>query len=559
MRCIWLARTASWRKCGWRPAVRSGRRTAVLDLVLENGRVVDGTGNPWFFGDVGIKDGTIVELGRVNQRGLETIDARGRVVSPGFIDGHCHSDLMVLDDPRSEIKLRQGVTTEVVGNCGMTPAPFAPRNLDLLRTYAEPVLGNSEQEWRWETVEQYFDALLGARPSENVATYVGHGTLRIAAMGFENRPASGEELDRMKGLLEEALQAGAIGLSLGLMYAPGSYTPREELAELCSVLSRYDGLLATHIRGEGNSLIPSLEEVIWIAERSDVPLQISHLKAAGGANWGSVTRAMDIIEDARSRGLDVTCDIYPYTAGSTSLTTLLPPWALEGGVSRTLERLGDPAARERIKAELRQEQDDWDNLVASTGWDSVYISSLSRDDAANLAGKNILEASEARGVDPEDSMMDLLLEQDGKVSIVFFHMAGSDVEQVIRWGRSLIASDSLHDQAEKPHPRLYGTFPHVLARYVREKKLLTLEEAVRKMTSFPASRFNLGKRGLIAPGYAADLVVFDPETVQDTATYEDPKHFPEGISHVLVNGTKAVEAGSLLETGEGTVIERSTP
>ena len=530
----------------------------MLDLVLRNGGLVDGTGNPWFFGDVGIKDGTIVEVGRVNQRGRETIDAGGQVISPGFIDGHCHSDLMVLDDPRSEIKLQQGVTTEVVGNCGMTPAPFAPQNLELLRTYVEPVLGNTGREWRWESVEQYFDALLGAGPSENVATYVGHGTLRIAVMGFENRPSSGEELERMKRLLEEALQAGAIGLSLGLMYAPGSYTPSTELAELCSVLSRYDGLLATHIRGEGNSLIPSIEEVIWIAERSGVPLQISHLKAAGGANWGRVTRAMELIEDARSRGLDVTCDVYPYTAGSTSLTTLLPPWALEGGVSQTLERLGDSSSRERIKAELREEQDDWDNLVASTGWDSVYISSLSKGSDANLAGKNILEVSESRGIDPEDSMMDLLLEQDGKLSIVFFHMAGSDVEQVIRWGRSLIASDSLHDQAEKPHPRLYGTFPHILARYVREKKLLSLEEAVRKMTSFPASRFKLGKRGLIAPGYAADLVVFDPEKILDTATYEDPKHFPEGISNVLVNGAKAVESGALLETREGTVIRRST-
>jgi N-acyl-D-amino-acid deacylase len=528
----------------------------VLDLVLEKGRLVDGTGNPWFFGDVGIKDGNIVEVGRVGRRGLETIDAGGQVVSPGFIDGHCHSDLMVLDDPGSEIKLQQGVTTEVVGNCGMTPAPFAPRNLDLLRTYVEPVLGKTKQEWRWESVEQYFDALMEAGSSENVATYVGHGTLRIAVMGFENRPASGEELNRMKGLLEEALQAGAIGLSLGLMYAPGSYTPREELAELCSLLSRYGGLLATHIRGEGNSLIPSIEEVIWIAERSGVPLQISHLKAAGGCNWGSVTRAMELIEEARSRGLDVTCDVYPYTAGSTSLNTLLPPWALEGGVSQTLERLGDPASRRRIKAELRQEREDWDNLVASTGWDSVYISSLSKDQDSNLAGKDILEASESRGVDPENCMMDLLLEQEGKVSIVFFHMAGSDVEQVIGWERSLIASDSLHDQAEKPHPRLYGTFPHVLARYVREKKLLTLEEAVRKMTSFPARRFKLGKRGLIAPGYVADLVVFDPEKIVDKATYEDPKHFPEGISHVLVNGAKAVEYGILLETGEGSVIGR---
>src|ERR687897_201875 len=434
----------------------SWSRALVLDLILKNGCIVDGTGNPWFFGDVGIKDAFIAGVGRIKDKSQDTIDARGQVVSPGFIDGHTHSDLMILDAPRSEIKLQQGTTTEVVGNCGMTPAPFSTQNLELLRSYVEPVLGRTEREWSWETLERYVNGLREAKPSENVATYVGHGTLRIATMGFEDRPASARELDRMKGLLEEGLQAGAIGLSLGLMYAPGSYTPREELAELRAVLSHHDGLLATHIRGEGNSLIPSLEEVIWIAERSGVPLQISHLKAAGGANWGSVTRAMEMIEDARSRGLDVTCDVYPYTAGSTSLTTLLPPWALEGGVSQTLERLGDPASRERIKAELREEQDDWDNLVASTGWDSVYISSLSRDEDANLAVKNILEVSESRETDAEDFMMDLLLEQDGKVSIVFFHMAGSDVEQVIRWGRSLIASDSLHDQAEKPHPRLYG-------------------------------------------------------------------------------------------------------
>src|SRR3712207_6618620 len=228
----------------------------MLDLVLRNGRIVDGTGNPWFFGDIGIKDDKIVDVGRVNQEGLETIDVRGQVISPGFIDGHCHSDLMILDNPRSEIKLQQGVTTEVVGNCGMTPAPFAPQNLELLRSYLEPVLGKTEREWSWERFGQYVGSLREARPSENVATYVGHGTLRIAVMGFENRPASDEELDLMKDLLEESMQVGAIGPYLGLMYAPGSYPSGEELAELCSVLPRCDRLVALHIRGEGNSLIP---------------------------------------------------------------------------------------------------------------------------------------------------------------------------------------------------------------------------------------------------------------------------------------------------------------
>jgi N-acyl-D-amino-acid deacylase len=250
--------------------------------------------------------------------------------------------------------------------------------------------------------------------------------------------------------------------------------------------------------------------------------------------------------------------VYPYTAGSTSLTTLLPPWALEGGISRTLKRLKEPKSRQRIKEELGHEHEAWDNLLASTGWDNVYISSLSNDGSTDLEGKNISEVSESRGLDPADCMMDLLLEQDGKVSIVFFHMTETDVEQVLRWDRSLIASDSLHDQARKPHPRLYGTFPHVLARYVREKKLLTLEEAIRKMTSFPARRFRLGKRGLIAPGYAADLVVFHPDEISDKATYDDPKNFPEGISHVLVNGAQVLVSGVHRDARAGRAIEGSS-
>lgn len=531
----------------------------MLDVLLKNGRIVDGTGNPWFFGDVGVKEGTVVEVGRSKGRARETMDVGGRVISPGFIDGHCHSDLMVLDDPGSAIKLSQGVTTEVVGNCGMTPAPFSHRNLDPLRAYVEPVLGTTEREWSWETMGRYVESLQDARPSENVATYVGHGTLRIAAMGFENRPASVSELGRMKDMLAEALQAGAIGLSLGLMYAPGGYTSREELAELCSVLPEYDGLLATHIRGEGGSLIPSLEEVIWVAERSGCPLQVSHLKAAGRSNWGNVLRAMELLEEARSRGIDVTCDVYPYSAGSTSLTTLLPPWALEGGIPSMLECLEDPEARKKIREEIAHEQDGWDNMVASTGWNSVYVSSLGRGPDSNLEGRHIAQIAEARGEAPADCMMNLLVEQEGKVSMVFFHMVEEDVDQVVCWDYSLVASDSLHFQAEKPHPRSYGTFPRILAKYVREDRTLTLEDAVRKMTSFPARRFRLGRRGIAAPGYAADLVVFDPETISDRATYDDPKRFPDGISHVLVGGARVMESGAHLGTRAGGVIERSSP
>ncbi|ALS27684.1 D-aminoacylase [Paenibacillus sp. 32O-W] len=512
----------------------------MLDLLIKNGRVVDGTGNPWYFGDVGIKDGLIAATGRLDQESREVIDAEGKVIAPGFIDGHCHSDLLILDQPFSEVKMQQGVTTEVVGNCGLAPAPYLQKTREQLKSYVASVIGTTEWEWQWETVGEYIDVLSKSRPSENVATYVAHGALKISVMGFENRPATESELQEMKALLEEGMRAGALGLSIGLLYAPGSYTKREELAELCKVVAKYNGLLATHIRGEGNNLLSSVKEVIWIAEQSGVSLHVSHLKAAGAANWGKIEDAIGLIEDARSRGMDVTCDVYPYNAGSTMMTTILPPWALEGGIPAVLERLEDRSVRERIKRELRREQEDWDNLIHSTGWQSVYISAARTAEGRALEGKHMLEISEMMGKDPEDAMMELLIRERGNLSIVYFHMSEADVRKVIAYDKSLIASDSLGCVTGKPHPRSYGTFPRVFAKYVREEKLLTLEQAVRKVSSFPASRFKLGKRGLLVPGYAADLVVFDPDTIRDTATYQEPIRFPDGISCTIVNGKVTV-------------------
>ncbi|WP_248927273.1 N-acyl-D-amino-acid deacylase family protein [Paenibacillus hamazuiensis] len=526
----------------------------MLDLIIRNGKIVDGTGNPWFYGDVGIADGKIAAVGRLDVEAGRIIDARKHVISPGFIDGHCHSDLMILDYPYSEIKLRQGVTTEVIGNCGLAPAPFVAERAEMLQTYVQPVLGSTKWKWPWGTVGEYMDHVAASRPSEHVATYVAHGALRIAAMGFANRPATSAELGHMKRLLEEGLQAGAIGFSIGLLYAPGSYTSKEELAELCRVLPKYGGIFSTHIRGEGNNLLPSVKEVIWIAEQSGVPLHISHLKAAGKRNWGQTLDALELIADARARGLDVTCDVYPYTAGSTMLTTVLPPWTLEGGIAGTLERFRDPALRKRIKQELGEEQTEWDNLVCSTGWQAVIVSSVRHPGHAALEGKSIAEISEERGQHPVDCVMDLLLEEDGQVSIVYFHMSDSDVDQVVGWEQSLIASDSLHCETGKPHPRLYGSFPRLFSRYVREKKTLSLEQAVRKVTSFPVQRFRLGKRGLIVPGYAADLTVFDPAAIRDTATYQEPRQYPEGISHVIVGGNLTLDAGVHTTAREGMLL-----
>ncbi|MBO1004813.1 N-acyl-D-amino-acid deacylase family protein [Pseudogracilibacillus auburnensis] len=527
----------------------------MLDVLIKNGRIVDGSGNPWFYGDVGINEGKIVQVGKVDQESRQVIDAKKQVVSPGFIDGHCHSDLMILNYPQSEIKLQQGVTTEVVGNCGLSPTPFFGEYAHLLKKYVQPVIGSSRKEWSWKTVEDYAETIRQARPSENITTYVAHGTLRILVMGFEKRPATKEEVDRMKVLLEEGMQAGAIGLSIGLLYAPGSFSTKEEIAELCSVLPKYDGLLSTHIRGEGNNLIPSIKEVIWIAETAGIPLHVSHLKAAGKRNWELVEHAMEVITDAREKGLDVTCDVYPYSASSTMLLTVLPPWVLEGGVQATLERFKDQIIRGKIREELANEQEDWDNLVCSTGWENVVISSVQTDKNRGLEGKSIAAISEIRGAHPVDCVLDLLLEEGGDVSIVYFLMSDDDVSKVVQWDHSLIASDSLHCDTGKPHPRLYGSFPRVFAKYVREDRLLSLEHAVRKITSFPVQRFKLGKRGLLVPGYAADIVVFNPDTIQDEATYQHPKNFPNGISHVWVNGKMTLENGNHTKAREGTFIK----
>lgn len=529
----------------------------MLDTVIKNGRIVDGTGNPWFYGTIGLKNGIVVSVGQTVGEAYEVIDAQGSFVAPGFIDGHCHSDLMILDFPESEIKMQQGVTTEVVGNCGLAPVPVNPLYREDLQKYVEPVLGKAHREWQWQAISDYFNELDHSLIAENVASYVAHGSVRISVMGFDNRPANQSDLDEMKHIVEEGMRAGAIGLSIGLLYAPGSYSNKEEIAELCQVVAKYNGILSTHIRGEGNNLIPSIQEVLWIAEKVNIPLHISHLKAAGKRNWGKVMEAMEMIEDARSRGMDVTCDVYPYTAGSTMLTTLFPPWSLEGGLATVLSRLRDQVERAKIWAEIAEEREDWDNLVASTGWDSVIISSVNTPHLKRYEGQSVLAISHENGKHPIDQAFDLLLEENGNIGIVFFHMNEDDVRQVMQYQNSLIASDSLTCYTGKPHPRLYGTFPRVLAKYVKEQGIITLEDAVRKMTSFPAKRFGLGNRGVLSEGYKADIVIFNMDRMEDKATYEYPAQFPEGIQYVFVNGKLTTKDKVQTSTKCGCLIKKS--
>ncbi|MFY9177470.1 MAG: D-aminoacylase [Caldicoprobacterales bacterium] len=530
----------------------------MLDIVIKDGKIVNGTGNPWYYGDVGIKDGLIVSIGKIEVQAKEVLDASGKIVTPGFIDVHSHSDLKILQDPLGEIKLQQGVTTEIFGNCGFSPAPLNNSTAELLKSYSQPVMGELNRPWSWNSFKEYMDVLSQGTYSHNIGTYVGNGALRIAIKGFDSSPLTKKELNDVKALLADAMEAGALGLSLGLMYAPENYYSIQELVDICSILSQYNGLLVAHIRGEGNSLISSIEEVIYIAQENGIPLHISHFKAAGRNNWDhKVDKAMDLIESARARGVDVTCDVYPYNAGSTSLWTLLPPWVLEGGVESGLDHIKNPRTRQAIYDELSSQATSWDNLIYSTGWGNVVISSVASRQNQKLVGKNVDQISQERGRHPIDCVFDLLLEEKGKISIVFFHTSEEDVKKILVWDKSLVVSDSLFSAGGVPHPRLYGTFPRLFAKYVRHEKLITLEEAVRKVTSFPAQRLNLNKIGVLDIGYIADIVVFDMEEIEDRATYLNPRQYPKGINWVIVNGRKVMEEGRHLGVKSGRVLKRA--
>jgi N-acyl-D-amino-acid deacylase len=483
------------------------------------------------------------------------INAAQKVVCPGFIDVHSHSDIRILRRPFGEEKLMQGVTTEIVGNCGLSPAPMIKDTSAMLKSFNEAFFGEIEDIWTWDTVGKYIDTLAQQKISNNVGVLVGNGSLRIAVKGFDGSPVTPCEMKSIKRLLSDGMESGALGMSIGLLYTPQCFYSKDELIDISSVLGYHDGLLTAHIRGEGNNLIESVKEVIEIAEKACIPLHISHFKAAGRNNWGlSLDSAMDLIEDYRSKGMDITCDVYPYTAGSTSLLTLLPPWSQEGGTERIIERLRDKEIRRNMYKELTEEQEDWDNLVYSTGWDQVYVTSVVSENNKVYEGKSIAEISVSRNQDAIECAFDLLLEENTKVGIIFFHMCEEDVKKVIRWDQSMIGSDSVGSFSGIPHPRLCGTFPRFFSKYVREEKILSLEQAVRKVTSFPARKFKLKERGLLIPGYVADITIFDPDRIEDKATYQDPWQYPIGIDTVIVGGKVTVKGSKHLGETNGKVL-----
>jgi N-acyl-D-aspartate/D-glutamate deacylase len=525
-------------------------------LLIKNGTVVDGSGAPAVAADVAVEGDRIVAVGAdLAGEAARTIDARGLMVAPGFIDIHSHSDLVYDKCPSAESKVRQGVTTEVVGMCSFSPAPVAPGRAEVVREWAGGISGGLPIEW--ETFPEYLEHLRRLGPSVNIVQFVGHGALRLATVGPVNRAATKDEQAAMERLLSQAMEAGAFGFSTGLVYAPSVYGSTEELIALARSMASRGGLYFSHIRGEAATLEDAVDEAIRIGAEGGVPVQISHVKASGRENWGKMDRVLRAIDAARARGQDVTGDVYPYPAGSTKMDNLLPGWMHDGGISKLLERLGDPAARRRAIQDCLVDGERWRTGSGAMGWDEIMIATCSKPE---LPGLHLAELARRTGKAPAETMMDLVRDEHAGVSMIVFSQSEDNVATVLGYGHTMIGSDSLSLHAGpgphpgKPHPRSYGTFPRVLGVYCREKRLFSWETAVHKMTGMPAAKLGFKSRGLVRAGFTADLALFDPVTVRDVATFADPHRHPAGIPYVVVNGRVVVEGPRFYALPAGRVL-----
>lgn len=518
----------------------------MFDLIIKNGKLVDGTGNAWFHGDVAISGERIVEVGQLTcQAAHRVIDAAGLVVAPGFIDSHSHSDQPLLVNRKAESKIFQGVTTEVIGQCG---GSAAPRALDDTESRVEGLCLS------WQSMAEYLELLESQGVAVNVIPLIGHGNLRRMVMGMANRLATAEELDAMCRLAEQAMQEGAFGFTSGLIYPPSSYSDTAELVAIAKSVAAHGGIYATHMRNEGPGLMDSVREAIAIGEQAHIPVHISHHKVSGEDNWGKVHDSLALIDAKRAEGVDITLDQYPYIASSTGLKVIVPQWAHADGVEAMRQRVLDPEIGQRIRQEIVEQERRWD-------W--VLVASCSKPENKQFEGKNIAEIAVITGQEPVEAVLSLLLAENFNVGMVRFTMCEEDVEYVMQHPLVMIGSDSSALSTAgplskgKPHPRSYGTFPRVLGYYVRERKILTLEEAIRKMTGFAAARFRLWDRGLLRPGCYADVTIFDQETIRDVATFVDPHRHAAGIHYVLVNGQVAIDQGQQTEQLAGKAIRNS--
>lgn len=516
----------------------------MLDTLIEGGTVIDGTGKPGFAADVGITDGLVEAVTPdLEAEAARTIDATGLCVAPGFIDPHTHSDVPLLVDPHGHSKIRQGVTTEVVGNCGSSPAPLVGQALEEVQQRCALL----DLEVTWRSFGEYVERLRTPGTSVNVVPLVGHNTVRGAVAGYGDVRLAPEQLAEMERLVAEAMDQGARGLSTGLYYPPGYYADTDEVVALARVTRAHGGVYASHIRSESDGLIEAVREAIEIGERADIRVEIAHLKASGYRNWDKAEELVETLEAGASSGVAVGCDQYPYTASSTWLASILPYWAQAGGGRQIAARLADADTRQRLRQDYETNRGEWDDRSGVRDWSDILISDCAA--RPELLGQTVAQVAEVEGVDPFDAALDLMVTAEAQVSCVWFSQSEEVVRQLMVHPLVVVGSDGSSYSPDgplgrrKPHPRSYGTFVRVLGKYVREEKVLSLEEGVRKMTSVSAERFGLCDRGVLRPGAWADVAVFDPATVGDRATFEDPHQFAAGVPYVLVNGALVIDGG----------------
>jgi len=539
---------------------RLGRGRKLYDLICRNGVVADGTGGPLFPADVAIARDRIAAVGKLDAAAARVIDASGMVIAPGFVDIHSHTDVGLLANPPAESKLTQGITTEVGGNCGTSPGPCLDESV---REELRQLRADMEVSEDWTTLGEFLLILETHGIAVNYATYVGHSNVRSAVVGLADVAASPGQIEEMRELVDQAMREGAIGISSGLIYAPSCYGDTDELAALAEAARPCGGIYASHIRNEREGLLDAVAEAIEVGRRSGAAVQIAHHKACGRNNRGKVKDSLEMIGVARRQGVNVTVDQYPYIASATSLSAIIPRWAHDGGPQALLERLKSPDRRAEIAQWLRDASAPGGPVELAGGWPSVVVSSVKTEANKDFEGKHIGQVAELAGKEAVEALLDLLIEEELAVAMVHFTQCEEDVRTVLASSHSMFGTDASARARSgplskgKPHPRAYGTFPRILARYVREEGVLDLPTAIMKMTSIPAAKAGLDHRGRIAPGWFADIVVFDPESIEDRATYADPHQVSAGIAYVIVNGEVAAEAGEVTGTRSGRVLRGS--
>lgn len=531
--------------------------TPEYDIVIRGGSIYDGSGGEAVVGDVAVQSDSIVSVGgTITGRGRIEVDAAGLAVAPGFINMLSWATESLIEDGRSQSDIRQGVTLEVFGE----GSSMGPLNEAMKQEQLEQQ-GDIKFAIEWTTLSEYLEYLVERGISPNVASFVGATTVRIHEIGYEDRPPTTEELERMRALVRQAMEEGAVGLGSALIYAPGFYARTEELIELARVAAEYDGLYISHLRSEGNRLLQGLDELITIGRAAGIRAEVYHLKAAGRSNWDKMSEVIQVIERARTEGLAITADMYTYTAGATGLDAAMPPWVQEGGLKDWIERLKDPAIRARVMVEMSAPTDDWENLYYAAGTaDNVLLVGFKNDSLKPLTGKTLSEVAAMRGKSPEETALDLVIEDDSRVGAVYFLMSEDNVRRqiVLPWVSFGSDAESLAPEGvflkSNPHPRAYGNFARLLGRYVRDEQIIPLGEAIRRLTSLPASNLKLQRRGSLRASNYADIVVFDPQEIQDHADFANPHRYSTGVLHVFVNGVQVLERGEHTGATPGRVV-----